>query len=224
MSLSIPSGKILVTVLDQGRPHGIPTTGDSISIYFSVLSREKFANYAAATMARLAKMAHKPPARPQHWVPLEALGSYQLVAAATLLLGTRPVLFPSGKVLSLPQPFNASRYKLFTRGYYQPPQDAHDLATVLQSIRDLHGDEVASPFLSFVLQFTGGHHNTESELPIPPGMIYCAKDPSQLSTDTLCRYLDIPLPGKADHTVPDNSYAAYYCKFPCGEKYCPFCR
>ena len=170
VQISIPTDHFAVIVIDQGSPHGIPIVGDSTSVFFAAMRSPEFTLYREQTMHYLA--TKKPPAKPQHWLALSQLRSYNQVIAALLLTGARPPLYPSGKPIALPQPFNGHRYKFF-EGYKLPPQDLFVLADVLMQLEHSHP--------------TVGSHFAEAARALELGP-RCACDPSSFDPDTLARF------------------------------------
>jgi len=168
--IAIPAEHFAVIIIDQGAPHGIPVVGDSTSVFFAAMRSPEFALYREQTMRYLA--TKKPPARPQHWVALKKLECFNQIIATLLLTGARPPLYPSGKAIALPQPFNGHRYKYF-EGYKLPPQDSFDLEEVLKQLEQRH-PTVAAHFAA-----------AASTLKLGPR---CACNPSSFDIDTLARF------------------------------------
>jgi hypothetical protein len=171
--IPMAEGEILLIVIDQGKWHGIPKSGDAIGCFVGAMSPEQHEAYGRKTLAHL-KSKNPLPARPQHWTDLHKLSTFPEITAAILLAGARPVLFPSKKPIAMPGSYNASRYKHF-EGYF-PPKVTQGLAAeaVLGRIRSKHGDAIAEPFEAAIRILA---------------IDTCAKDPSLLSVDTLRRFV-----------------------------------
>lgn len=168
-------GTITVIIIDQAQPHGIPTSGDSKGAFVGAITPEQHTQYGEATLARLRRPL---PLRPQYWPPLRNLNSLDEITAVILLLGIRPVVFPSLKPIAMPAPYNASRYRYF--GGYEPPvQSKYAAADVLARIQRKHGDHVAKPFISVAEKLK---------------LEMCAKDPSALSVPVLRRFFAVSGP------------------------------
>lgn len=164
-------GEVVIIVIDQGKWHGIPKSGDAFGCFVGAMSPEQHEAYGRKTLAHLKKPL---PARPQCWTKLRELSTLPEITAAILLTGVRPVLFPSKKPIAMPGSYNASRYKYF-EGYF-PPKVMQGLAAeaVLGRIRSKHGDAMAKPFEAAIRILA---------------IDTCAKDPSLLSVDTLRRFV-----------------------------------
>ena len=173
-SVPLRPNTFAVFVLDQARPHMIPTTGDSKTVYVGAMSREQHASYVTATADQLAK---DPPHRAQYLPLLRTLQDAPGVMTAFLMLtGTRPPLHPSHKPVVMPAPYNGSRYRLYG-GYAMPPQEGHDIADVLCNLKRKHGASVHGPF---------------ADAARATKMQRCRLDPSALTTDALERYIGAP--------------------------------
>lgn len=166
-------GHYCVIVIDQGAPHMIPTTGDSMTVYFPALSRAQHAAYEKATLAQLAK---KPTPRSQHLPELAALSDISAIMALCLLTTVRPVMYPSGKKIDMPAPYNGSRFKYFN-GCTMPPNQTKEVAAVIGNLKRKHGASVADPFEVAARQAK---------------IVRCAADPSELTTATLQRIVGEP--------------------------------
>lgn len=174
---SIPrrDNEIVVIVIDQAKPHGIPVSGNSKGVFVGALTPAQHQAYETATMAHLRRPLA---ARPQYWPALRDLGSFAEVTAANLLCGGRPPIFPKFKVIAMPAGYNGSRYKHFA-GYFPPEERRYSTADVLARIQHKHGDGIAKPFTSAIQRLQQQH---------------CAKDPSLLSTDVMRRFFRISEP------------------------------
>lgn len=168
-SIHRAADEIVLIIIDQGKPHGIPVAGDSKGAFVGALTPAQHKAYQTATMAHLRRPLA---ARPQFWPLLREMASFADVTAANLLYGARPPLFPSLKAIAMPAGYNGSRYKHFA-GYFPPEERRYSTADVLARIRHKHGDTIAKPFASAIETLQQQH---------------CVKDPSLLSTDVMRRF------------------------------------
>ena len=175
VGIHLEKNTFTIIILDQAQAHMIPTTGDSKTVYVGAVTPEQHAKYTSAVTAELNRTFT---GRNQHLLLLKSLNDHDpsVMTAFMLLTGTRPVLHPSLKRVVMPAGNNGSRYKYFD-GYFMPPQNIHNIATVLANIKVKHGASVHRPFAEAVLL-------TEITM--------CRLDPSALTTDTLMRYIGFP--------------------------------
>jgi hypothetical protein len=126
-----PAGTMCVIALRQSEWHSIPTGGHSdsggmiYSLILSPLSARQYANYCAETMAHFKKECTKIDAHKKHvyiWprlAELRVLGESlrpQHLFAANIMYGMRPGLYPSTKVVDVPQSYSPAIYGPYT-GY-----------------------------------------------------------------------------------------------------------
>lgn len=126
-----PAGMVCIIALGQWAPHSIPAGGHSnsggmvFSLYVSPLNARQYAQYCAATMAHFKKECTKIDADKKNVYIWKRLGELrdlgtalrpQHLFAANIMYGMRPGLYPSEKVIDVPQTYSPPIYGPYT-GY-----------------------------------------------------------------------------------------------------------
>lgn len=123
--------ELCIIALHQCEKHGIPVGGHTlrdqkemvVGWFVSPLGKKQYKAYCAATVERLTRESTGR-ARPYAWPQLQQLLTLppdklpQYLFAAAIAFGLRPILYPSGKVVDVPQPYCGAVYKHFDN--YKP--------------------------------------------------------------------------------------------------------
>lgn len=146
-------GELCIIALHQCKKHGIPQGGHTlrdpkeavVGWFVSPLQKPTYAKYCAATVARLTKEANKQ-ARPYAWPELHKLLALppdrvpQYLFAAAIAFGLRPILYPSQKVINVPQSSCPAVYKHFDTYFPAPTtltvDPAGELAALSPAFRE----------------------------------------------------------------------------------------
>jgi len=144
-SVAPPRGSVAVCLLCINETHGIPActpgTAPTRGPFVSVVPKTELIPYGAAMRRYLIRESRQiwPPLTADHFVnnPFEA------VAAALFYGGRAPAVYPSGKPIAMPAPYNANRYPYMVDAYF-PPHVA-DAANAISSKAVLASIEAKFP-------------------------------------------------------------------------------
>lgn len=140
-SVAPPRGSVAVCLLRIDEPHGIPafTTGPEPTLgpFVSVVPKTELDRYGKATSKHLATQSR------QIWAPLTSdhfvSNPFEAVAAALFHGGRAPAVYPGGKFIAMPAPYNANRYPYMVATYFPPTAEGSPSAisskAVLASIQ-----------------------------------------------------------------------------------------